>query len=286
MNTAQAAQALFQSEQHPLVPDVCATVEDHCLALIHRKAYATAASLARGLDVLDVGCNHGYGTRVISEGARSIVGVDVSPTSIAEARRRHPHLRFEQVDGSTLPFEDASFDLVTSFQVIEHVADVPPFLSEIDRVLRPGGRAVLTTPNGLLRLTPGMRPWNPFHVREYSPDELRRTVQEVFPSVEVRGLEGPKAFERIERARVMRARRMAEWRRVGGPAFRAAAMLQGRVNRLRKRAALRVMESSLAPWVETMRGRWRLEELGWRDTNVDDALDLLVIARKAGRDTT
>lgn len=285
MDDAQAAQALFQSEQHPLVPDVCATVEEHCLALIHQKAYATAAKLARGLDVLDVGCNHGYGTRVISESAASIIGVDVSPNSIAEAKRRHTHLRFEQVDGSTLPFEDSSFDLVTSFQVIEHVANVPAFLFEIRRVLRPGGRAVLTTPNRLLRLTPGMRPWNPFHVREYSPEALRRTLEAVFPSVEVRGLEGPPDFERIERSRVARARRMAEWRRGGLLPLKAAAMLQSRATRIRRHAALRLMESPLASLVESMRGHWSLDELGWRESNLNDALDLMVVAGKANHDT-
>jgi ubiquinone/menaquinone biosynthesis C-methylase UbiE len=73
--------------------------------------------------------------------ARRVVGTDVSPRAIEAARRRAVHGRpeFVQTDGLDLPFDDASFDLVTSFQVLEHVPDPGPWLEGLRRVLRPGG---------------------------------------------------------------------------------------------------------------------------------------------------
>src|SRR6185369_3931557 len=128
-------QVLFQSEHHPLVAERFDSVEQYCLSLLHLKAYETAAELARGEVVLDLGCNNGYGTEIISRGAERVTGVDVSPRSIDAARARCPNIEFQLVDGVTLPFPGASFDAVFSFQVIEHIDDPTPYLKEIRRVL-------------------------------------------------------------------------------------------------------------------------------------------------------
>ncbi len=117
---------------------------------------------AERFEVLDIGCSNGslvlhllntVGQRLPLEAT----GVDISPFDIEFARRQleffgTPHCRFEVADGQRLPFPDASFDVVTALEIIEHLAEPGNLLKEMRRVLKPGGAAVLTTPNGGTRL--------------------------------------------------------------------------------------------------------------------------------------
>jgi SAM-dependent methyltransferase len=213
----------LQAEEHPLIEDdPPATPAEHCLRLMHLRAYDEAAAHAHGRDVLDVGCNTGYGTIRFTPVARRVVGVDVSARAIDAARLRATDGRpeFVATDGFDLPFPDASFDLVTSFQVLEHVPDAGTYLREIRRVVRPGGRVILATPNAATRLYPGMAPWNRFHVREYLASELEALLADTFPGVRIRGMFGtPTLYEteirRVDAARQRIRRTMeAEARRV------------------------------------------------------------------------
>ncbi|MEO8429897.1 MAG: methyltransferase domain-containing protein [Acidobacteriota bacterium] len=105
-------------------------------------------------DALDVGCNRGsieylfhslFGAK---SGAKRIEGVDVSEKAIEQARELAlPNCTFRSYDGSRLPFGDAEFDLAVLVEVLEHVPNKKELLGEISRVLRPGGRLFLTTPN-------------------------------------------------------------------------------------------------------------------------------------------
>lgn len=104
--------------------------------------------------VLDVGCSVGSIEMLFHlehpERARElhIEGVDISPEAIGRATALNlPNCAFQAYDGTTLPFPDRSFDLAIAIEVIEHVADKPGLLAQIFRVLRPGGRVFLTTPN-------------------------------------------------------------------------------------------------------------------------------------------
>ncbi len=270
----------MQSELHPLVGERPFTLERHCLSVMHLKAYETAAERAAGRDVLDVGCNHGYGTALIAEKARSVVGVDVSELAVETARLRHPGLMFQLVSGAALPFPDASFDVVVFFQLIEHLDDPAVFLRDVARVLRPGGLAILTTPNRLTRIEPGGVPWNRFHVREYSASELRDVLAAAFPHVVVRGLHGPARFHEIELGRVAYARRARALRR-GGPVRR----LQGRVERRLRRAKMVLLERLLGIAFFDRMQRRRLAPfttavLSYGESGLETALDLMAICRK------
>ena len=136
------------------------SAEEFCLYLMHLKAYEEAMTRAGGMVVLDYGCNVGYGCKVLSSVTQRIVGVDVSEKAVEIARNQYGSegVEFQVVDGVTLPFDDATFDLVVSFQVIEHIGDYESYLSEIKRVLTRPGCAIFTTPNAVVRLEPGMKP--------------------------------------------------------------------------------------------------------------------------------
>ncbi len=97
---------------------------------------------------LDLGCGDGHFSGVLAGAVTAVTGADVAEAALTRARLRHPGLRFERVpfDGE-LPFEDGAFDLVWASEVIEHVADTARWLSEVRRVLAPGGRLLVTTPS-------------------------------------------------------------------------------------------------------------------------------------------
>jgi SAM-dependent methyltransferase len=222
----------LQAEEHPLIEDAPpATPAEHCLRLMHLRAYDEAVRHANGRDVLDVGCNTGYGTMRFVPVARRVVGVDVSPRAIEAARERASGDRPEFIvtSGFELPFPDAAFDLVTSFQVLEHVPDPAPFLAELSRVTRPGGSVILATPNAATRLYPGMTPWNRFHVREYRAGELATLLGDSFAGVEILGMFGaPELYEteirRVDAARQrIRQKEEAAARRDAAKAEAAAA---------------------------------------------------------------
>jgi 2-polyprenyl-3-methyl-5-hydroxy-6-metoxy-1,4-benzoquinol methylase len=214
----------LQAEEHPLIEDVPpATAAEHCLRLMHLRAYDEAVGHAAARDVLDVGCNTGYGTLRFAQVAGRVVGVDVSPRAIEAARQRAPDGRPEFVltSGFDLPFPDESFDLVTSFQVLEHVPDPQAFLRELARVARRGGMVILATPNAATRLYPGMTPWNRFHVHEYLAAELLELLKDVFPQATIRGMFGTPTLYETEIRRVDAARRRI--RRTEEAAARQAA---------------------------------------------------------------
>ena len=145
-------------------------------------AYHAAAQRIAG-DVLEIGTGAGYGIEVVAPHARRFVTLDKH--SPAPELLERPDVEFRQAVVPPLPFPDESFDCVISFQVIEHIRDDRLFVREIHRVLRPGGRFIVTTPNAPMSLTR-----NPWHVREYTAEELRQLLGALFPQVETLGVFG------------------------------------------------------------------------------------------------
>ena len=145
-------------------------------------AYHAAAERIAG-DVLEIGTGSGYGVEVVAPHARRFVTVDKHVP--APELLQLPNVEFRQAEVPPLDFPDGNFDCVISFQVIEHIRRDGDFVREIARVLRPGGRFVVTTPNAPMSLTR-----NPWHVREYTADELRRLLAGSFSTVETLGVFG------------------------------------------------------------------------------------------------
>src|SRR5689334_1946598 len=107
----------------------------------HFHRYFLARQLCRGKDVIDVASGEGYGAALLSQVARSVVGVELSLEAVAHASAAYGrrNVAFLAADARAMPLADASIDVVVSFETIEHFWEQETFLTEVKRVLRPGG---------------------------------------------------------------------------------------------------------------------------------------------------
>lgn len=148
-----------------------------------RLAYFEASKMVSGR-VLEIGTGTGYGIDIIAPSCDRFTTLDKFSS---EATAALPgNVEFVKATVPPLPFKDESFDYVVSFQVIEHIADDRTFIKEVHRVLRKGGKFIVTTPNKPMSITR-----NPWHVREYTAEELNMRLS-AFESVECRGVFGNK----------------------------------------------------------------------------------------------
>lgn len=140
----------------------------------HWHRYLFAARHVAGKDVLDAACGEGYGSAWLARRARSVTGLDLDQPTIAAARAKYvaPGLRFEAGSVAAMPFADASFDSVVSFETLEHLAEQKAMLAEIRRVLRPDGVLIISTPNKV-EYSERRDFQNEYHVRELREDEFR-----------------------------------------------------------------------------------------------------------------
>jgi SAM-dependent methyltransferase len=164
-----------------------------------------------GERALDLGCGDGPFTAVLAQAGAQAIGADVAQAALDRAAAHHPGLDFRRVtiDGP-LPFDDCQFDLVWASEVIEHVADTARWMSEVRRVLAPGGRLLLTTPShGRVRVALGgiehfSEPLGD-HLHLYTRRSLRALVDESgFHDVHVRAAAGPPLLRRLLLARAVR----------------------------------------------------------------------------------
>ncbi len=155
------------------------------IAYEHWHRYAFALRFAAGRRVLDAACGEGYGTALLATVAAAATGVDIDAAAAAHARARYgdrARVRYEEGSVTALPFADASFDVVVSFETIEHLAagDQPRMLAEFGRVLTPDGILVLSSPNKRT-YSDERNSRNPYHLHELYRDDLARLLDPVFP---------------------------------------------------------------------------------------------------------
>lgn len=144
-------------------------------------AYHHAATMVEG-DILEIGTGMGYGVEIVSPKATRYISIDKQlPQNILQLE----NVEYYDMEVPPIDFENCSFDSVVSFQVIEHIEEDMEFVREVARVLRPGGKFVVSTPNAPMSLTR-----NPWHVREYNADELRNLLECNFSKVEAYGVIG------------------------------------------------------------------------------------------------
>lgn len=164
-----------------MVPEAC----DRDTVLDHVFRYKFAMPFAENKDVLDIACGEGYGSACLARlGARSVVGVDIDEEAVAHARRKYG-IEARVGNADSIPAGDDEFDLIVSFETIEHIADPGGFLDECVRVCRPGGTFVVSTPNKAIYLH-GADP-NDFHLSEMDVGEFLSHLGKRFSSVELYG---------------------------------------------------------------------------------------------------
>ena len=154
----------------------------------HLHRYFLARTLCRGLDVLDVASGEGYGTALLAQTARSVIGVELNAEAIAHASKNYtaPNLRFAHGDARNMALPDACVDIVISFETIEHFYEHDAFLAEVRRVLRPGGRLVISSPERDV-YSPAGGDFNPHHVRELTRAEFLALLRSYFVNVSLHG---------------------------------------------------------------------------------------------------
>jgi len=151
----------------------------------HLIAYKEAANLISGT-VLEIGSGEGYGLMELAPKSEHYIAVDKYETLISEEIKEKNNITFIQLEVPPLSgVEDNSIDVVVSFQVIEHIKDDEQFLHEIYRVLKPGGKAILTTPNIMMSITR-----SPWHIREYTPNQMEELLNTSFDNYELKGVFG------------------------------------------------------------------------------------------------
>lgn len=168
------------------LPDVMAGE----IAIEHLHRYHIASKLAVGRDALDLASGEGYGTALIASVARSAVGVDIDGLAVEFATKKYvkspSNLRFAAGSCTALPLADASFDLVVSFETIEHHAQHEQMLAEIKRVLRPGGLLVISSPDRR-EYTDVTGYSNPFHVKELYRADFESLLSRWFRTIKLYG---------------------------------------------------------------------------------------------------
>lgn len=182
------------------------SVEEYLVYLSQLAAYVVfAGEFIADKSVLEIGCGAGYGADYISKFASKTVAIDMSKEAVYHGQAKYGDtVNFMMGDGTKLPFKAESFDLVVSFQVIEHIdlKRLLHYLSEIKRVLKENSVFILSTPNRKLRLLPFQKPWNLEHTKEYCQKELMSLLSKVFEEVKVYGMCSSKEILSIEKNRV------------------------------------------------------------------------------------
>jgi SAM-dependent methyltransferase len=187
-----------QQNQPPGVPPLALTgertlpdvPEENYWYRRHLVVYRWIAERAHGLRVADMACGKGYGAAVLARRAGEVVAVDANPEAHEHARLKYsgPNLTFRR--DLVERFDDgAPFDAITFLQTIEHVESPGEVLERLASLLAPGGVLYVSTPNRLTLAPPGEpRSDNPWHVREYDPEEFRALLSARFDAFDLLGV--------------------------------------------------------------------------------------------------
>ena len=231
----------------------------------HDAAYRIALTYAdTGAKVIELGSGAGYGAASLADGAFDIVAIDrVAPDSTS----RKSSCQFVRGDLNRLPLARRGFDLVVSFQVIEHLEDPTNYIDAISDLVQSDGTALITTPN--LLMSDGV---NPYHVHEYRAEELADCLRRRFEQVEVQGISASEAVMTTLRERSARIARIMKLDPLG----------------LHKRLPQSWIEWLFAAFAVLVRSQTQrtsdAPEVTWRDFPVgsadDECLDLLAICRR------
>lgn len=233
------------------------------------KAYVVAGQYVQG-NTLEVGCGEGRGVEILMKRSTAFTAVDKIEEALQALRKKFPEGKFLSMNIPPLGnLPDNTYDSVVSFQVIEHIQDDVLFLNEIHRVMKPGGIALLTTPNRKLSLSR-----NPWHIREYLAEELRDLALGIFTSVEMKGITGNEKVMRYYEENKKSVERITRW-----DIFNLQHNLPAWMLRLPYEILNRFNRNKLQTGDTSLVSSIRQEDYLVTD-RAEEALDLLLIVRK------
>ncbi len=154
----------------------------------HLHRYFATLPFIQGKDVLDIACGEGYGSSILSEHARSVIGVDIDTECIefAQSQYRRENIRFLKGSCVEIPVESLSIDVVVSFETIEHHDKHDEMIEEIKRILKPDGILIISSPNkDYFQSIPGHH--NPFHIKELNYEEIENLLNKYLKYVSING---------------------------------------------------------------------------------------------------
>lgn len=190
------AREYLQLDQPPGVPPLPLTgertlpdvPEENYWYRRHLVVYEWIAARVGGRRVVDMACGEGYGTGVLATRAAHVTGVDANPEAFEHARARYGGPKVDFARDLVDSYREEC-DAVVFLQTIEHVEDDAGVLRHFKSMLRPGGVAYVSTPNVLTLAPEGAeKSDNPWHLREYRPEQFRALCESVFDDVELLGL--------------------------------------------------------------------------------------------------
>lgn len=151
----------------------------------HEDRYNFVTPFVKGKSVVDIACGIGMGTQLLRDaGATQVIGVDKDASALDYAREEYQDCIFVKSDAQHLPLDNSSADIIVSFETIEHLEDPARFLKECKRVLKSGGLFICSTPNRSVNSWWGS---NPYHLREFLPEEFLQLAGSFFVDLEVYG---------------------------------------------------------------------------------------------------
>ena len=167
-----------------------------------------------GKNVLEIGCNEGFGAALLAKKAKYVLGVDCERELIETAKEENSaaNVEFLREDVNYLCLEPGSFDVVVAFHFIEHFDDPDYFLTRVRRWLKPGGLLILSTPNREQSLSYDRIPLYPYHHTEYTKAELLTLLGRYFPLINIYGVKGK---QKVEALREKKRQRIGIFKKLG-----------------------------------------------------------------------
>jgi ubiquinone/menaquinone biosynthesis C-methylase UbiE len=158
----------------------------------HLHRYQVAQSYIKpNMRILDIATGEGYGAAMLAQAnpTTRVTGADAEQASVDQCKQRYAkaaNLNFQLEDATKLSFADNTFDLVVSFETLEHVPDYAAMLRELNRVLKPDGLLLLSTPNFPIN-SPTGKIFNPYHVKEFTLAEMEQILPLALDNMQILG---------------------------------------------------------------------------------------------------
>ncbi|MDR2835142.1 MAG: class I SAM-dependent methyltransferase [Bacteroidales bacterium] len=157
---------------------------DYYIHLLHIASYEFALNYVKGKKVLDYGCGSGYGAYMLAKEAENVVATDLSDEAVSYSMEKFVsnNLIFKKIED----IDYQKFDVIVSFQVIEHVKNDKKYIKKLKDMLNPGGVLLITTPDRTDRLFRYIqKPWNVYHLKEYSANSISKLLSKYFNEFDV-----------------------------------------------------------------------------------------------------